>query len=250
MTRVLDLDLDAFLEGVAHHREPGAGRLSEDGCQPMPVDEVLAYLRDEVGLTGPLPGRVFEYHGDIFGHWRDAIAEGALPTPFHLAHFDAHGDFDLGDRGYVQLLTEVMHRPVSERCFLDIDREHLDGSFMPFAVACRWIADIDYVYCPGGGNDINPYFRAGFDPHVDLIQLVPLTQADINQLVYGPPHERPVFRSDEPRVPLRQVPLRDYRASGPFDRIYLTRSPAFTPASADALFDAIRETFIDENAAA
>ena len=38
----------------------------------------------------------------------------------------------------------------------------------------------------------------------------------------------------------------DYRAAEPFDIVCLTRSPQYTPVEADAIFDAIRERFIDE----
>ena len=40
----------------------------------------------------------------------------------------------------------------------------------------------------------------------------------------------------------------EYQATEPFDLICLARSPSFTPAAADAVYDEIRSRFIDENA--
>jgi hypothetical protein len=40
----------------------------------------------------------------------------------------------------------------------------------------------------------------------------------------------------------------EYQASEPFDIVCLTRSPEYTPADADPIFDAIVERFIDEAA--
>jgi hypothetical protein len=51
-------------------------------------------------------------------------------------------------------------------------------------------------------------------------------------------------------VPFKAIPWRQYTASEPFDLVCLARSPEYTPATCDELFDAIRERFIDELAPA
>ncbi len=38
----------------------------------------------------------------------------------------------------------------------------------------------------------------------------------------------------------------DFRATEPFDLVCIARSPAFTPASADAIYDEIRGRYIEE----
>jgi hypothetical protein len=47
-------------------------------------------------------------------------------------------------------------------------------------------------------------------------------------------------------VAFQALSWRQYGATGPFDLVCLSRSPEYTPATCDALFDAIRERFIDE----
>jgi hypothetical protein len=72
---------------------------------------------------------------------------------FHVTHVDAHADLGLGDSGYVHLITEVMHRPVAERSLAEVVAPAINFSnWLAFAVACRWVADIDYVFGEGGGS--------------------------------------------------------------------------------------------------
>jgi hypothetical protein len=48
----------------------------------------------------------------------------------------------------------------------------------------------------------------------------------------------------EPKIPIESVPAEDFRAEAPYDRIFLARSPEFTPPTSDVLYDAIRERYI------
>jgi hypothetical protein len=69
---------------------------------------------------------------------------------------------------------------------------------------------------------------------------------------------RPCGRWDEKRVRPRSAPPPSWQkgrvtllsTSSIFDLICLSRSPSFTPAAADAVYDEIRSRFIDENALA
>jgi len=54
----------------------------------------------------------------------------------------------------------------------------------------------------------------------------------------------------EPPVPFDWSLWHEYQATEPFDLICLSRSPSYTPAAADAVYDEIRSRFIDENAIA
>lgn len=176
---------------------------------------------------------------------RDAIDAGTLDAPFSLTHVDAHADLGLGDAGYVDLLTRVVHQPPEERVrpgdALD------DGNFLAFAAACRWLSELTYVYNhEGGGSDLLTYIMDGFDAKASHIRLPHLTRADIDQLLYC--RDRPQPERFEPRVPFAAVAGPQFRAADQFDVICLCRSPGFTPAAADAIFDAIREQFIDETA--
>lgn len=49
-------------------------------------------------------------------------------------------------------------------------------------------------------------------------------------------------------MPFRRLRWDMFSTEVPYDAVYLCRSPGFTPASCDPIFDLIRERFIDEDA--
>lgn len=53
----------------------------------------------------------------------------------------------------------------------------------------------------------------------------------------------------EPPVPFSREVIQHFQAPAPFNFVCLARSPGFTPKTADVLYDAIRNRFIDEGAA-
>jgi hypothetical protein len=248
--RVLDLDLDFFVHGVEHWREREHGRLDADEYPAWSLDEALDFLRTRCGLTSRLPGFVVEHHGALFAHWRDAIGAGVLRAPFHVTHVDAHADLGLGDAGYVHLMSELLFRKAEDRG--DPGEDLADGNYLLFAIGCRWLSGLDYVYnrdaLPGEGpGDLMPYAMEGRRADAEHIQLPAFTRRQIDDLLFGG-HPQPVRL--EPRVPFRALPCQQYRASAPFDLVCLARSPEYTPVTCDPLFDAIREHFIDELALA
>ncbi len=155
---------------------------------------------------------------------------GQLVPPFHVTHVDAHADLGLGDSGYRYLLSEVLALDVEGRSNPKTGEGAMDhGNFLAFAIACRWIAELTYVFCPGGGDDVLFFVREDYRPDADRLQLVPTSEADLDNVTWGE-HNLPVGASRlEPPVPFRQVPAAEFAADGPFDFVFLARSPAFTP---------------------
>lgn len=62
------------------------------------------------------------------------------------------------------------------------------------------------------------------------------------------PRSLPEPLAVEPLVPFRRLRWDMFSTEVPYDAVYLCRSPGFTPASCDPIFDLIRERFIDEDA--
>jgi hypothetical protein len=245
--RVLDIDLDFFVHGVARHRTCVDGRLDPTEYPAWSLDQTLDFLQSRCGLTGQLPGVVVDHHGELFARWRDAIDTGALRAPFHVTHVDAHADLDVGGTGYMHLLTDLLFREPEDR---RDPGEHLkDSNYLIFAVGCRWLTALDYIYNRPddrnghGPGDINRVVMQGFQHDADQIQLAALTQRQMEDFAFVR-HTEPVRL--EPPVPFRAIPWAQYSATGSFDLICLARSPEYTPASCDDIFDASRECFIDE----
>ena len=243
MHRVLDIDLDFFVQPVVFMVASDGPRLPEDEYSSWSVDEAEQFLRGPCGLTGKLPGWVIEHHDEAFARWRDAVGAGMLDPPFHVTHIDAHADLGNGDTGYKHLITEVMHRPVEERSAPEVVEPALScGNWLSFAVACQWVSDLDYVFCPGGGSDILGFYMS--DDSTGL-QLRAATGEQLSRERHSYGEER-LQGEPDPVVPLRQIRAEDFSADGSYDAIVLCRSPGFTPASADAIFNLIRQDFAEE----
>jgi hypothetical protein len=252
LQRVLDLDLDAFIYGAAHNRSSDAPRLNADEYPPWDLPKVLTFLDSQCLLTAPLPGFAVEHHGELFACWRDAIDNGVLVPPFHVTHVDAHADLGGGDAGYVYLLTELLLKPVGARHFPKVGDDGLgDGNYLAFAIANRWISDLAYVIggrreyfedepdYPWKPTDLIAHLFEGSDPWTKTIRLPALDAKDLHDM---PERRRPL--SLEPPVPYSWQVWQRFQAAEPFDVICLARSPAFTPAPADHIYDEIRTRFI------
>jgi hypothetical protein len=256
MQRVLDLDLDFFVENPAHWQRKEGGRLDPEGHRVWPIDEALAFLRDRCSLEAALPGAVVEHHGELFGCWRSAIESSVLKPPFSVVHIDAHADLGFGDNGYVYLMTSLLYCDLKDRSSSKIGRGRVeDGNYLAFAIACRWISTIEYVFPPGGGDDVLRYFKQGFRRHADHLQLaamrpsqlkllrdhLPLLDLDRDPIPWTLDHV-------EPPVSFALTRYQDLAKQPLFDFIFLARSPEYTPLTADPLFDRIRCELIDEAA--
>ena len=114
-----------------------------------------------------------------------------------------------------------------------------------FALACGWISRLTYV-CNSFAetddatpNDLMGVLMKDFDMEAGYLQVV----ATREDFVWAAGRPAVVDHRDPP-VPFTANVWREYQASEPFDVVCLTRSPQYTPAEADPIFDAIRERFI------
>jgi hypothetical protein len=231
-------------------RDRDHGRLDADDYPAWALDEALDFLQTRCGLTGRLPGFVVEHHGEVFYRWRDAIDAGGLQVPFHVTHVDAHADLGLGDAGYLHLMSDLLFRDPEER--RDPGKDLGDGNYLAFAIACRWLSGLDYVYnrddADGyGPGDLMPYHMEGKRRDADHIQLAAMTRSQIDNIFHA---ERFEPTRLEPLVPFRALGWPQFTAAEPFDLVCLARSPEYTPATCDEIFEAIRGRFIDEAALA
>ncbi|MDQ7041111.1 MAG: UPF0489 family protein [Rhodothermus sp.] len=239
--RILDIDLDFFLNKVQFW--PGFGRPADPELHPWPPHKVRDFLEHRCGLRRdrPLPGLIVEEHHEIFFDWRRRIQEGRLQPPFEVVHIDAHADLGFGDASVPYVVTELLSLPLKTRAFPRVGgREGLGpGNYLLFAIACRWISRLTYVYHPGRYPDLPEH----------IVKLDARGEGIIQLPWYG-------WRSPEtlqrhwPDKPLALEPPVLYREvsgstlqhlEGPFDLLYIARSPAYTPAEADRLLEVFCE---------
>ncbi len=149
-THILDLDLDFFLDKIAHRRPDKGKRLPSWGYKPWKKDEVRSFLERQCLLStaNPTKGRVVTHHDEVFWLWRDLVDARQIGVPFSVVHVDAHSDLGMGypaaDR-YV--MTELLHESLEDRKS-PFKSQVKPGNFLLFAVACCWVSQITFVLHP------------------------------------------------------------------------------------------------------
>jgi len=239
--RILDIDLDFFLD----HRplfKPNS-RPSVAASTPWPEERVRQFLEQRCGpdREKPLPGRTLTHHHEVFLDWRERIQRGSLATPFTVVHVDWHADLGMGETTPGYVLTTLLDTPIAQRSAIaDAPGQRLTpGNFLLFALACRWIDQLTYVYSPNRRDiDIPAYCMQRGDFASGALQLPhypPATAlADIVALTAAP-------SAWEPAVAFELVSGADLHVTQPFTLLYLTQSPDYTPPEADRLIAVIQE---------
>ena len=258
--RVLNIDLDFFLNDRAHGRPDDPNARPENwGLTPWKPDQVVAYLDTALNLKTKVPGRVVQSHHEVFYHWRDLIERKELTAPFFICHVDAHADLGMGMPAWVYLHSDFLQLPLSERHHPLEGEEGLNfGSFMAFAIGNRWFSQLDFVV-PSFWRDDIPQFmlidecvaRSGelFRPDRELeIELMYASREQIEATLYTPGMFLSVRKSvGEPRIPFniigQQSAIGRYEGQT-WDYVFLSQSPGYTPTSADALVPVI-SAYID-----
>lgn len=248
---VLDLDLDLFLNEIANDKG-GKDRLSDDEFDPWREADVRRFLEHNCGLSKekPTEGAVFRNHEEVFLYWKRLIDEGSLVTPFEVVHADAHADLCSGEPSWCYLMSDFLAQEVEDRPTFMTDNEYLTGgSYLAFAIGCRWICKLSYVHHPSlsllFGPDIPPSFMKDFDHGTQIIQLKRYNSEQVRTIGMYRPEPTPLGL--EPAIPLDLIKCHDFKTTAPFSLVCLACSPAFTPKSSDALIPIIREYIVESS---
>lgn len=265
--KILDIDMDYFMENIAHTSDYVTERLPEEdygGCV-WTEQQVRSFLENNLGLTkrNKIKGRVVAGHNEALAFWKELIATNDLSVPFEVVHVDSHADLGLGFDSLYYIMRYLLSYPVEERPehnrYVDFNGKikiEGIGDYLLFAIAYHWISKI--TYCANPNGDKNDYVWATLkDFQENLIWDKPVK--NIIQLLYNPDMDLPHYNDDElvkkkyiagsrrePEVPLLIIPsIEAVKCNGEFDYIVMAQSPNYTPASADFIIDIVRE-YIDE----
>ncbi|MBR3928039.1 MAG: UPF0489 family protein [Clostridia bacterium] len=227
MMRVLDIDLDFFLNDVCPFADVGQ-RPDVRGREPWKEEDVVSFLETRLLLskTRPIPGRVFETHDMALDFWKDLMDGGLLSAPFSVTHVDAHTDLGIVQKGYPFVRHNVLSRPVEKRVQLNEFREKVqlnEANYLAFAIGFRWIERLENVRNPKSKPDFPKEMLAETNPPV--IQL----KSAFPQLFEA-------RFGYEPAIAYYEYPTGEsYRATEPFDCVSLAVSPRYAPKEADEL---------------
>ncbi len=246
---VLDIDLDFFVD-PRPNRQANTGRLSAKEYHPWSTQSVEEYLTQRCNLRKGclLPGAIVTYHHELFDRWKLLIASGELEKPFQLTHLDSHADMgmSLSDNSCGYIMGEHLHYELSDRQNPKRSGNEglLEGNFVSFSLACRWISSIVYVHHPQlseqncGLHDIpNCMFREN-KPRCGVLQLKQLPREYRNS---GRRSMEFTPLSLEPEVPIRIVEREVFQTDDSYSFIFVAQSPRFTPETADPILEVIRQ---------
>lgn len=267
--KVLDLDMDYFMEEVANNiPETYSGRLEEDEFirSVWTADEVVSFIEGNLGLSKDrkIPGRIVCGHNESLFFWKELISKGNLIVPFEVIHVDSHADLGLGTDSATFISKELLQWPVEERpnhsihvnCFGQKCAEGI-ADYLLYAIAYRWISRLTYCGNPNTEcNDYDVYTLKNFEE--EYVRQEPVD--NIIQLLYNPSMKCPHRYMDElwkirayidaskkePEVPFRIIStIADVKYQGDFDYAVLAQSPNYTPANADYIMDVFRQYIVE-----
>lgn len=120
MPRVLDIDLDFFLNKLTTGQVGSTERKPDTCCRPWHPDEVRQFLEAHCGLSRDrrVPAGIGVHHHQAFHFLHHMIKDGGLGIPFDIVHVDAHADLGVMAGAGNLLEKDVLHRPVDRRAEL------------------------------------------------------------------------------------------------------------------------------------
>jgi len=147
MAKILDIDMDFFLDNVVHW-QTGNDRLPSDYITPWDEMDFRDFLEKNCLLSkdSKIKGRVIRHHNEAFVFWEELITKGVISTPFEVTHIDAHADLGLGDSAWYYILTQLLSHPIEKRIRL-LDRSKVNlANYLAFAMSMGWISKINFVF--------------------------------------------------------------------------------------------------------
>lgn len=265
--KILDLDMDYFMEEIVHTSDSVVERLSEEdysGCV-WTETRVRSFLENNLGLTKEKrkKGRIVVGHNESLHFWKELIDSGELTIPYEVVHIDSHADLGLGYESIDYIMKVLLSYPVDKRPiynkyvdFKGTIREESIGDYLLFAIAYRWISKL--TYCANPNGDKNDYLWVtlkNFQEHYIWDQPV----ENIIQLLFNRNTDLPKFKDSieikekfikksqkEPEIPLLIIPTtEDVKYYGDFDFVVLAQSPNYTPKSADFIINVFKEYIVE-----
>ena len=153
---VLDIDLDFFLDrSVSHRSDDINNRPDEYGLVPWTVTVVSDFLENMLNVGVKNSGAIVQSHHEVFYKWKTLIERGDLTVPFKVVHVDAHSDLGMGSSSWTYLHSEFLSMDLRDRPNAREGDDGINfGSFLAFALGCRWISGVDFVVNHSWHDDI------------------------------------------------------------------------------------------------
>ena len=257
--KVLDIDMDYFLEDVPYSiPQECTSRVSED-YKPWNKEKIIDFIENNLGLStnSKIKGKIVQNHHEALYYWNDLVSIEALRAPFEVIHVDSHADLGLGFASQFFIFENLLGLDVDKRVNIPNYENLFEeyslpgiGDYLLFAIAFRWISKLTYVANPNGFGDDYPIFiMKNFQDSSGIIQLPYNNKYKLTKLLelFGDNRtsmEKKYLNNSilEPEVPFEiKKNIDDVKYNGDFDFITFCISPNYTPKSADFIIDIFKE---------
>lgn len=252
--RVLDLDLDYFLDMPVHDVDYSSNkRVVDSECikSVWSEERVRAFLENNLGLSKKhkVEGHLLKGHDEALYFWGDLLEAKKLVAPFSVVHVDSHADLSFGDITKDFVLNDLIFWKPEYRipryckdCEFDGRYYNIGiGNYLLYALAFRWISDLSYC--------ANPNCDAGDIPKEILTKRIPecLTEPYSLHIKLCPTDECCTSKKpQEPKIPLQIISkIEQVQNDKQFDFISVAQSPNYTPKNADYILDIVKEYIVE-----
>lgn len=247
--RVLDIDMDFFLNNIATGKSFDGMRLSDADYIPWTERHIRNFLEFNCGLDkdNKIEGCIVDEHVDVFYYIRDLIKANRMLAPFEVIHIDAHADLGLGDGAWSYIFEVFLSLCIEDRMNIDQYNHKLEwyhqlgsGNFLLYMIACEWVSKLTYVSHPkSSGDDYYIGLMKDFDDNSGYIQLKNFKY----RINYDEELENQVFI---PHTCIEFDIIKNYhlyieKQMNNFDYIVFSKSLSYTPKSADFIISIIRD---------
>lgn len=239
-TVILDLDLDFFLDRIAHFRSIRDGRL-DDSYKPWRNELVKVFLDEKCALqsSAPIPGKLLKHHDELFFILRQMFRDKRIDAPVHLVHVDAHDDLGC-DSSLEYVLTDYFNRSLEDRYSPETGTGKLHaGNFLVFLAACGWLSKMTFVHHPQWDGSLPSAYFKNDDPSTQILDLQGYDARALANPVEIMHLHTLKSKTNIACIPFRISSMDDFFLQQPPDYLFLTQSPQFTPVSSDALIPEI-----------
>lgn len=247
--KILDIDMDFFLDNVAHFKKFDGERLNDEEYKPWSIEAVRDYLENNWGLnkSNKVQGAIFTEHIGVFLVLRELIDREVIHFPFDIVHIDAHADLGLGDSAWQYIYSTLLCFKQEERLEVVINNLNENksgkissGNYLLYMIALEWINDLTYIPHPSElGDDYPQLIMKEFNDNTNIIQLknynCDISYDVLKRVDFEPQYEVPFHVVRE---------YTDFKSAMPFDYVFISQSISYTPGGADILLDVFKE-YID-----
>jgi hypothetical protein len=244
--KILDLDLDCFIEGIVHYSSDEGDRPDNKEYPCWHEEDFRDFLENQCGLkkNRRIQGTTVTRHVETFQLWRKMIESGELRIPFEVIHVDAHSDMGIGEKSVYYMLHELLLKPCHHRMETGEYIKYLSsGNYLAFALSFGWINKLTFVHHIDYDNNddfVLQYFK-GYNPDNGYVQMKGYDKLRSECEYYN--DIAPILT--DPDIPFVLCPVNEFTASDSFNFATICQSPGFTPSSADLLIDLFRDYIID-----